>query len=314
VTNQPGNYYAKLVLTPAFTSGQVNLAYDSGAGRVARVPNAPEFYTNSNFSIQAWVKGTSVGNYKYVIAKARHPSFYSASYGLYSADTGGLKMFIVLDGATFGFVTANKGAEIWDDNWHQVTGTWDGNNLGLYVDGVLAEMSDSFGGGDIAYTNNYLNGDLVIGDVQSSAGSFHFPGKIDEVKFFNRALSDVEVADMYTNLTSQAASNALVSAWKLEGNINDSTSNHHGYVLPPDGALSSDVAVLSVLIPPPSLVSPGLGSGSFHATVTDSTGGTCVVLRSSDLINWTPITTNTAPFTFTDPIAAGGKFYRAMRQ
>jgi Fibronectin type III domain len=58
-------------------------------------------------------------------------------------------------------------------------------------------------------------------------------------------------------------------------------------------------------------VSPGLGGG-FSFSVSGISGYQYVVQSSTDLVNWVPVQTNTAPFTFTDTnaVATPQCFYR----
>jgi hypothetical protein len=72
--------------------------------------------------------------------------------------------------------------------------------------------------------------------------------------------------------------------------------------------------VPAAAVQPPTLVSPRyLPGGSFACEVTGSPGATYIVQGSTELQTWMPLFTNTAPFTFTDPLA--GQFptrvYRA---
>jgi hypothetical protein len=72
--------------------------------------------------------------------------------------------------------------------WHNVTGTYDGSMMILYVDGnIVAQAAAS---GPIAVTNGPLfvatkNAGAPLGD--------HFPGSIDEVRVYDRALSQSEI-------------------------------------------------------------------------------------------------------------------------
>jgi hypothetical protein len=53
-------------------------------------------------------------------------------------------------------------------------------------------------------------------------------------------------------------------------------------------------------------------SGGFACQVTSTSGGTYVVQATSDLVHWTPVLTNTAPFTFQDTtVGIEKRFYRA---
>ncbi len=57
-------------------------------------------------------------------------------------------------------------------------------------------------------------------------------------------------------------------------------------------------------------------NGQFSFQVTGLTGATYVVLATQDLKNWSPVQTNTAPFTYTEANAGGytKRFYRALYQ
>ncbi len=66
--------------------------------------------------------------------------------------------------------------------------------------------------------------------------------------------------------------------------------------------------------PPVALENPALSEGSFSFNVSDGASTSFVVEASEDLINWVPVATNTAPFTFVDPDASQfqQRFYRAL--
>jgi Fibronectin type III domain len=65
---------------------------------------------------------------------------------------------------------------------------------------------------------------------------------------------------------------------------------------------------------PATLASAGMVNGQFSFTVTGTTGSSYVVQATTDLVNWTSVQTNAAPFVFADPnsSASGKKFYRAV--
>lgn len=60
------------------------------------------------------------------------------------------------------------------------------------------------------------------------------------------------------------------------------------------------------------LTAVGLARGHFSFNVTGASGSNYVVEATSDLVHWTPIQTNTAPFTFQENAATtpGQRFYR----
>jgi len=70
--------------------------------------------------------------------------------------------------------------------WHHVAGTFDGNQLRLYVDGSLADSMDYTGA--IATSTYPVN----IGRNSQETGRL-YEGAIDEVRIYNRALSEGEI-------------------------------------------------------------------------------------------------------------------------
>lgn len=87
-----------------------------------------------------------------------------------------------------------------------------------------------------------------------------------------------------------------------------------------DGAATSsvaNVAITVVAVPPLNLTSGAVVPGGFQFSLSGTPHSTCVIEVSTDLINWTPIATNSGSansVTFTDPNADGSnqRFYRAV--
>jgi hypothetical protein len=73
--------------------------------------------------------------------------------------------------------------------WHHVVGMRNGSNWRIYVDGVL-ENSATGGTGTLATPWT-----LQIGHESGSV--YWFPGTIDDVRIYNRALSAAEVKQLY---------------------------------------------------------------------------------------------------------------------
>ena len=80
------------------------------------------------------------------------------------------------------------------NTWIHLAGTYDGATLRLYVNGV--QVSSRAQTGAIAISTNPLQigGDTLYGQ--------YFPGRIDEIRIYNRALSATEIqGDMNTPIT-----------------------------------------------------------------------------------------------------------------
>jgi hypothetical protein len=76
-------------------------------------------------------------------------------------------------------------------SWHHVVGTYDGSSGRLYCDGILMATQEGLSGG---LFNNYQP--LQIGARTYFAPS-HFIGKIDEIRIYDRVLSEDEIQKLY---------------------------------------------------------------------------------------------------------------------
>jgi hypothetical protein len=167
---------------------QSGLSFDGVDGEVD-VPDSPAL-EGSNVTVSAWVKAYgSPGDYRYIVAKGGN-GCCTGSYGLYTGANGGLEFYVAASPTTY-VDSPDAGTTIWNGQWHNVVGTFDGSSVRLYVDGQQMG-SGSPDSRPIQY-NLPTGSDLVIGDYPWCAG-LAFNGAIDEVKVFNRALSPAEIS------------------------------------------------------------------------------------------------------------------------
>jgi len=332
----PGQTGASLVLTNVSQSdaGSYQVAISVGAqyvtnsvlgGTAFHLPNAnidvaqnaslePDGGVNG-MTVQMWVRGVAPGNFKYLLNKTFSGGV--GSYALYTGSGGGALFFIWLQGGVL-LVSPDAGPGVWDGNWHQLTGVYDGEFVRIYVDGQqVGSGTDSLTGGSIEYSNGRTaNGDLVIGDFSSPPSPSLFGHDIDEVKLFDHGLTDSDVAATFADQNSVAATNGLLAWWKGEGNAFDSVGNNKGRIVPPGGTVLSDVATLTLTVSAALFQNANVSAGNFQATVTGPTGQNYVVQRASSLTSptWVNVTTNAVPFTFSDPVNGSNAFYRAVSQ
>ena len=79
--------------------------------------------------------------------------------------------------------------------WYHLSATYDGNYVNIYVDGLLAEGPADVGGPMrwISADSNNYPGNFVIGSWEDVDYSLHVNGTIDEVRYYNYALSNREI-------------------------------------------------------------------------------------------------------------------------
>ena len=78
-------------------------------------------------TVSAWFRGSGTpGNNRYLVAKGSNLC-QAASYGLYSGPNGGMA-FYVSGLADNGWTRSPEApTSVWDGNWHNAAGTWDGS-------------------------------------------------------------------------------------------------------------------------------------------------------------------------------------------
>jgi len=84
-------------------------------------------------------------------------------------------------------------------DWHMLTGTYDGSNLRYYVDGVLDAMVAATSPGTLVGTGAGAYTKIGGNAERPTWYDKYFPGQIDDVFIYSRALSSTEVNTLYIN-------------------------------------------------------------------------------------------------------------------
>ena len=162
---------------------------------VADVTNSSLDLT-SGMTLSAWVNAFEFTGWETILLKERGVG--AMSYALYAQDGGvagggaDAPSGVVRAGAADQAVRGTSAVPL--HAWTHLATTYDGTTLRIYVNGALVASRPQ--AGPIAVGN----GALRIGGNNSWAGEF-FSGLIDEIRVYNRALTDVEITtDMNTPL------------------------------------------------------------------------------------------------------------------
>ncbi len=172
------------------------------------------------FSIAAWFRTTISNNDKAAIIVNKggfgvdSSTLPDMNYGIWIGCNGNQGKvqagFEDANGRDY-FVTSSNTYN--DGQWHYAVVTYNGNTLRLYVDGMLVAYRDNIN----AIPDYNGTRPLVIGK-NSYDNSRYFIGDIDEVRVYNRALTEQEVVDAYNN--GVFASDGLVVYFNSTYNIN----------------------------------------------------------------------------------------------
>jgi len=206
-----GNHDGTINGAPGTVAGKIGeaLSFDGKADFV-EVKHSASLNLKEAITIEFWfsLKGKSGDNdYPRTVSKGQSTSDNSG-YGVWVKDTSGA--------TDIGFrsttLTPNdiraQNVPNYDDNkWHHVMVTYDGKKGKLFVDGdKLVDIDVS---GDLSQNEEPLH----IGDGNNER---HFNGLIDEVRIYNRGLSEAEVQQNYkvtSNLLAVAPTGKLTTAW-----------------------------------------------------------------------------------------------------
>jgi len=176
---------------PTWVDGKFGkaLSFD-GVDDYVNVPHSTSLDVDV-ITVAAWVKGTFGSDYRDIIGK----SFSGADRAwALCINNGKVDWNVASQGSAVWDLVAHLGTAIINDNkWHFVVAVYDGVRGYVYVDGAL----DSSGGsaGVIGKNTLYLG-------VGRYYGGEYLNGIIDEVRIYNRALSEEEIKENYDSKAS----------------------------------------------------------------------------------------------------------------
>jgi hypothetical protein len=194
-----------------------SLSYDAAYEKVT-VANNPTLNIDSQITLMGWVNLTSDGSERFLITRYNYSNITGYSLGLTSAEIPVLKMY---DGTTRRDL--NTGTAIPFGEWTHLAGTYDGSTMKIYVNGVLRNSLSA------SFTPRNWNSDLQLGFPVDSAAAYNFLGQMDEVRFYNRSLSQREIInDMQSGTIKKGLFRALwqTGPYTQIGSINFTDNNY----------------------------------------------------------------------------------------
>jgi hypothetical protein len=168
-----------------YQTGEAGLAATfDGISSYCEVAESPSVILTNYVSITAWVNPTQENGLECIVDK----DYNFQGYNLYLV---GSQVIMRISGALGS--TATQGGTVPLNTWSHVAGVFDGTNILIYVNGGLAaSQSSSFG---------LINSpkDLYIGMWGYPGSGRQFPGQMEYIRVYNRALSQAEVQSLSTS-------------------------------------------------------------------------------------------------------------------
>ena len=204
--------------------GNANSAYLFSGTQTINVPHNNSLNLKSNYAISLWYLPTDVPNPAVDILIKGANDFTGRPYYLRHHGASNANQGFAFRHAT-GTYPGSPSIEITSElpslnNWHHVLINIVDSLASFYVDGIKKDTTFFRG-----FQNIINNESLKIG-----GGYYQFNGKIDDIGFYNRALSQSEITGLYnagtnTCLPSYLPTTGLVGYWPFCGNANDESGN-----------------------------------------------------------------------------------------
>jgi hypothetical protein len=158
-----------------------------------RVENNPDLNPTNQLTIEAWVYLTDDPSWDYAIVRkdaecSNRQYMLTAVYG--DNEYLGFRAHVGIEGGGYNYL--DSASQIYPQTWYHVAEVYDGTNLIIYVNGNLDNSAELTG--HILVTSE----PVCIGGSDFNCGNYGFPGLIDEVAIYNRALSDTEISAIYS--------------------------------------------------------------------------------------------------------------------
>jgi len=177
----------------AFAVARVGQGFDLNDLNGITVPDNPAL-NQQNFTLEAWVTAlpfTCAGCGQFIAAKSGvgFTGYELATLREGSGGSGGAVRFTIQGLSGADLIDDNS---IADGNFHHVAATYEGATMKIYVDGALSAQKPQTG--TVLYEPN---SGFVIGSRQNSGATQFYNGLIDEVSFYNRALTPAEITSVF---------------------------------------------------------------------------------------------------------------------
>ncbi|MEI9866433.1 MAG: LamG-like jellyroll fold domain-containing protein [Limisphaerales bacterium] len=230
-----GNNNGTLAGNAGYTNGKVGQAFVSdGIGDCVTVGN-PTNLQLQNFTIETWVKRSSSSIVSYGgFGNGIIFGYGQGGYGLY-VDANGTPAL-----SAIGISQTKPSVSISDTNFHHLAVTKAGSTVIFYIDGIAYSAP--------AYDPGFVFTTVAAIGARGDNLDNSFFGSIDEVSFYDRALSSNEITAIYTagsggKCTSSCTPppSGITAWWTAEGNALDQAGMNNGSLIDPATYSSGEV-------------------------------------------------------------------------
>lgn len=202
--------------------GEKNSAYNFNGGyiKLNNCPLVSGFNNISEFTISLWLNSSKIPSGSMFVQSTANGNYSNLT--LYLSDQ---KAYYDVFPPPYGFLGSPQLITL--NTWKHLVIERKGNYRAIYLDGTLvatdnsAEQYTNTGG----YGNdlNYNVSQALIGKTHQTNNGWDFNGKLDDIRIYNRLLSEKEIKILYNEST--LSEDGLVAMYPCDGNGFDASGN-----------------------------------------------------------------------------------------
>ncbi len=202
------------VLGATFTTDRMGksegaMDFDGGDDYIDLGSDATDLNNENAMTLSMWIKTDGTTSEGGVVTLGTGVG----SAGIAMRIRQGVPAFSARKGDNSGYWDAYTGTDIEDGEWHHVVGTFDTTSLKRYLDGEWEETKST----GQAYLVSSVSPKIATGGHGSDV---YFNGLIDDVRIYNRALSESEIGKLYDSYNPKLtikSGKGLVGHWDMSG-------------------------------------------------------------------------------------------------
>lgn len=218
--------------TIAVAQGSGQSAYFDGDNYIS-CGNSEDLRPTDALTIEAWVKPESFSeNWTGLFTYLQDNTVNESGYGLVWLDDDKVCLYVMTEDAPADYWNDAPGVTVPTDEWSHVAGTYDGEEIRMYLNGMLMETFPLTGAIDWQFEPL----EFRIGSFYDDNEDVRYNGELDEIRIWDVARSEEEIrGGMCSKVNPDAA--GLLAYWNFDsldgGFFEDlSSGNHNGAVSP----------------------------------------------------------------------------------
>lgn len=178
---------------PIWSSGTFGggMKFD-GSNDYISVPHNSAQNSSSTLTLSAWIKLDTLNRYNGIIGKS-DTIWGNTAYAFRVINTNQLDILLTIAGNTGGgYAELASDTRLTSGTWYHVAAVFNKPNVTLYINGRADKTS--------TWNNDIYQSttDLIIGGYAYGMGlNYLMSGSLDDVRIYNRALTDYEIYDQY---------------------------------------------------------------------------------------------------------------------